>query len=249
MKWIIGIKPCALMVLLIPWTEGRAQAVKQHAVVIADHRGGDGTFRFRSEVDSKVTRGGLRQVRVPAGESACFIVERANTLLFGYSLNPEALKGQVSAEGADVVASLTAALTASTPAPKQSAEPTKAALNANVALPQLNALFRQLSSEDALTSMKFRDGLSDSIELAVRRDTRQPNANTLALGRVITTLLIAANNADDEETKASNYSAEIKRLATFVADMEALRKASAADTNLSYTVAKSSPCSSLTGVG
>lgn len=215
-----------------------AQATKQHAVVVFDHRAGNAP-RISSQVGSTVTRGGLRLVKVPVGESACFIVERANTLLYGYSMNPEALKGQTSSEASDIAASLASALGASERPSNAVKQQALAAEQAGASLSGISSVLRQFSANPAGFLTPSRDRMADTFTSNMLQgvDARFRTEASKYVA-VIAALSTAAAVADEEAREANAYSSQIEELAKQVANIEALRKASSADTSLQFMVAK-----------
>lgn len=204
-----------------------AQVVQQHASVIYDHRGGNSP-RVHSQLGSVVTRGGLTQVRVPSGQAACFVVERANTLLYGYSLNAEALKGQTSADLTEAVSSLAAALSNIDPALHDAKKESI-----------VEALRKTEKPEDVLSVLRSPrfSVWGDDLE-SLRRDLeRRPPARSKT-STDQTAFLGFLQHLAEEESPTEVLSKDIASLASRVSDMEALRQQSRRDTSLSNTVAR-----------
>ena len=208
---------------------------KQHAVVVFDHRGGNSP-RVSSQVDDKVTRGGLTLVRVPTGENACFVVERANTLLYGYSLDPEALKGQMSADEGSLAAALAksiAAIQAPTDSAAKVAAVAAQATATDVAVKKRLDMFlvspsRFVANVEGGRKVFQADSFTSGL-----------NANQLPGARVVSDDLVAGLRADDEAKRANAYTAGLKNLAQTVVELEELRATSALDTNLVPTAKRS----------
>lgn len=212
----------ALPLALVP--PATAQTAKQYAVVFYDHRGAHGPI-VTSRVGKTEGLGGLTTVRVPKGEAACFIVKRANSLLYGYSMNPEALKNETTRELDGLALNLAKAL--SSQALEQQAK------NESETLKQVEPALNKVSKAATPQQMSVLRGWLDRSR-GTQRDFSTlspilvqslPDSARTALQRVV-------------EDPAPGLAESAKQLAELVAQADGLRAASRADTSLDVTVRK-----------
>ena len=219
---------------------GIAQTPKQAATVIYDHRGGNNPH-ISTQVGSELTLGGPGRIRVPTGEAACFSVRRANTLIYGYSLDAESLKGQVSGDVTAVIASLAQAIRAITPSLTTPKEIVAAAVEPASTPAAVRSSLEQTETKQALESSAFQLGpfrsLQSRVEGAETRSKTQATRLIVAeYSGVIARLVEGMAAASAKASAAADYGEQVRELATLVSQMEALRAASAADTSLRATV-------------